>query len=75
MFITHLDVQDMNSSFDEVFDQLHVVLNIVFGLVGVRHIPRVADRSFDDTPSFRNSINTDLKKEGGIKYMLCDEIF
>lgn len=55
-----LDGEDVDALLDELVDEVEVVLERVFGLLGVGQVTRVADGSLDDSAGLLGSVDTEL---------------
>ena len=60
---TNLDTQNVSSGLRHFRRQIHVVVDRVLGLAGVRHIPSVRDCSFHDSACLACSVNTELTRD------------
>lgn len=59
----YLDTEHMGAGSDQFWRKIHVVLNVVFSLVWIRHVSGVWNSSFNDSTGLAGCFNTQLIKQ------------
>lgn len=67
--LSYLDTEHMNTGSRQFWRKVHVVINVVFGLVWIGHVSSVRYGSFDDSTRLASCLNTQLmnRKEKAVK--------